>query len=237
MPVSAELPPSEGESKAHVHGRASLGAEHRSGQNESYTRSARSSTNFGVWRRESEVSREGTKEKRNTLKLVVAGGFLVAGVVGAALVFMAFQSDAHGDAAPTVGSTTSAALSGAPAVVTTSVAPNTVNPTATSAISSRTPTAVLTQPCPAGTVCWWGMPDFEDLLHSLPHGEVPSVDPQNCLELGVASLGPQGAGSIVNGGTVPQTFWENGDCTGRSFVMKPGEQLAKLPLFPFSVSG
>ncbi|MEV0336145.1 hypothetical protein [Nocardia sp. NPDC050717] len=183
------------------------------------------------------MSREGTKEKRNTLKLAVAGGFLVAGVVGAAIVFMAFQSDAHGDAAPSVGSTTSAALSGAPAVVTTSVSPTTMNPTATSVISSRTPTAVLTQPCPAGTVCWWGMPDFKDLLHSLPHGEVPSVDPQNCLELGVASLGPQGAGSIVNGGSVPQTFWENGDCTGRSFVMKPGEQLAKLPVFPFSVSG
>lgn len=237
MPVSAELPPSEGEPKAHVHGRASVGTEHRSEQNESYTRKARSSTNFGVWRRESEVSRKGTKAKRHSLKLVVAGGFLAAGVVGAALVFMALQSDANGDAAPAVGSTTSIEHPGAAVGITTSVPPTTLNPTATSAVSSRTPTAILTQPCPAGTVCWWGMPDFKDLLHSLPHGEVPSVDPQNCLELGVASLGPQGAGSIVNGGTVPQTFWENGDCTGRSFVMKPGEQLAKLPLFPFSVSG
>ncbi|MEV6219634.1 hypothetical protein [Nocardia sp. NPDC051833] len=230
--MSGELPPSEGEPKAQVHGRASLGAEHRSGQNESYTHKARSSTNFGVWRRETEVSRKGTKEKRHTLKLAVAGGFLVAGVVGAALVFMALQPDANGDAPPSGGSVTSIAV-----LSTAANAPVTVNPTTTVAISSRTATAVLTQPCPAAIVCWWGMPDFKDLLHSLPHGEVPSVSPQNCLELGVASLGPQGAGSIVNGGTVSQTFWANGDCTGQSFVMKPGEQLAKLPLFPFSVSG
>ncbi|WP_280341194.1 hypothetical protein [Nocardia neocaledoniensis] len=232
--MSGELPPAEGEPKAHVHGRASLGAEHRSAQNESYTRKARSSTNFGVWRRETEVSRKGTKEHRNTVKLVVAGGFLVAGVVGAALVFMALQSDANGDVPPSGGSVTSVAHPSTQSQVTTPIAPATVNPTTT---SPRTPTAVLTQQCPEATVCWWGMPDFKDLLHTLPHGEVPSVAPQSCLELGVASLGPQGAGSIVNGGTVPQTFWENGDCTGRSFVMKPGEQLAKLPLFPFSISG
>ncbi|MFI8978446.1 hypothetical protein ACIGO9_36590 [Nocardia asteroides] len=235
--MSAELPPSEGEPKAHVHGRASLGAERRSEQNESYTRKARSSTNFGVWRRETEVSRKGTNEKSHTVKLVVAGGFLAAGVVSAALVFMALQSDANGDGPPSSGSMTSVAHPSTTAEATTPIAPVTVKPTTTAPISLRTPTAALAQPCPAATVCWWGMPDFKDLLHSLPHGEVPSVDPQNCLELGVASLGPRGAGSIVNGGTVSQTFWENGDCTGQSFVMKPGEQLAKLPLFPFSVSG
>ncbi|MGW6124202.1 peptidase inhibitor family I36 protein [Nocardia sp. NPDC055165] len=235
--MSAELPPNEGEPKAHVHGRASLDAQNRSTQNESYTRQVRSSTNFGVWRRDAEVSSKGTKEKRRTVQLVVAGGFLVAGVVGAALVFMAFQPDASGDAPVKGGAVTSVAQPAAPVDVTTAVVPTAVKPTVSATISARTPTALLTQPCPAGTVCWWDMPDFKDLLHSLPHGEVPSIGPESCLELGVASLGPRGAGSVVNGGSVPQTFWENGDCTGRSFVMKPGEQLAKLPIFPFSVSG
>ncbi|MFD4354327.1 hypothetical protein ACFWPX_17370 [Nocardia sp. NPDC058518] len=197
----------------------------------------RSSTNFGVWRRDAEVSREGTKEKRRTVRLMVAAGFLVAGAVGAALVFLAFQPDANGGVPAASAPSTSVVQPTAAADATTPVPPTAAKPTTKTTISVRTPTAVLSQPCPAETVCWWSMPDFKDLLHSLPHGEVPAISPENCLELGVASHGPRGAGSIVNGSSVPQTFWENGDCSGQSFVLEPGEQLAKLPTFPFSVSG
>ncbi|MFD3509294.1 hypothetical protein [Nocardia sp. NPDC058666] len=235
--MSEELPPNEGEPRAYVHGRASFDAQNRSARNESYTRQVRSSTNFGVWRRDAEESREGTKEHRRTVRLMVAGGFLVAGVVGAAVVFMALQPDANGDVSVVSSPSTSVAQPGAAAEVTAPAATTAMKPTTKAPISARTPTATLSQPCPAETVCWWGMPDFKDLLHSLPHGEVPAIGPENCLELGVASLGPRGASSIVNGSSVPQTFWENGDCSGKSFVMKPGEQLAKLPTFPSSVSG
>ncbi|MFD6225218.1 hypothetical protein [Nocardia asteroides] len=81
------------------------------------------------------MSRKGTNAKRHGLKLVVAGGFLAAGVVGAAFVFMALQSDTNGDAAPAVGSTTSVEHPGAAVGITTSVPPTTLNPTATSAVS------------------------------------------------------------------------------------------------------
>ncbi|MRH88576.1 hypothetical protein GFY24_14160 [Nocardia sp. SYP-A9097] len=188
-----------------------------------------------MWQRDIKESSHGTKENRRTVKFAVVGGFLIAGLVGASLVY-ALPWTGHHDGVGTQ-STSAPQPNPAPISVTTPL-PSSATSTATGESTAVTrPTQVLAQPCPEGSVCWWAMFDFKDLLPSLPHGEVPSIAPGNCLELGVASLGPQGAASAVNGSKVPQTFWETGDCHGRSVVLLPGQQMAKLPNFPFSLSG
>ncbi|MFQ6394524.1 hypothetical protein ACLMAJ_13785 [Nocardia sp. KC 131] len=232
--MSGDLPSGERDPKGHIQGQANLDAQQHSKQNESYTRQVRSTTNLGVWKRDTEESRAGTKEKRRTVKVAMAGGFLIAGVIGASLIYAAPWSG-HGS-----DNLNADAQSISTSTVQAGMSRISITPAPSAAVATPTqipPTQVLAQRCPDGIVCWWDMFDFKDLLPSLPHGEVPPIAPGSCLELGVRSLGPKGAGSAANNSTVPQTFWETGDCHGRSVILQPGQQMAMLPNLPFSLSG
>ncbi|MGW4632709.1 hypothetical protein [Nocardia sp. NPDC004415] len=196
-----------------------------------------SSTNLGVWRRETELSRTGTRVRNRTVKLVVAGGFLIAGLVGAVGVYIVSNHGAGGDQAGIAVPASAAGLSAEPSTTVPSTTALARSVPTTQAASSLVPTSALAQYCSAGIVCWWDSPDFKNILHSIPHGEVGPVAPGNCLALGVATLGPRNASSISNATTVSQTLWENSDCTGESMAVSPGQQLAKVPMFVSGMSG